>query len=215
MEILIVGGGGVGRTLAERFLKRGENVVIVDNNQENCKKVMELGIRAVHGDAENMEVLKKAGIEKAKYLVATTDQDNTNLLVSQIAKTKFGFTEEKLVARVNKPETLQTFRDLGIRSISPTISTAVMLDGMVGHPDLFSMCEVSEEGDILEVKVSNKRVIGKAIREIPLPEDSLIVMIRRDDKSLIAHPEMQLREGDYVTIIGKLGATMDAVNMVR
>src|SRR3972149_755044 len=215
MEILIVGGGGVGRTLAERFLKRGENVVIVDNNQENCKKVMELGIRAVHGDAENMEVLKKAGIEKAKYLVATTDQDNTNLLVSQIAKTKFGFTEEKLVARVNKPENLQTFRDLGIRSISPTISTAVMLDGMVGHPDLFSMCEVSEEGDILEVKVSNKRVIGKAIREIPLPEDSLIVMIRRDDKSLIAHPEMQLREGDYVTIIGKLGATMDAVNMVR
>jgi len=69
MEILIIGGGTVGRALAERFMKRGENVVIVDNNQENCKKVMELGIRAVHGDAENMEVLKKAGIEKAKYLV--------------------------------------------------------------------------------------------------------------------------------------------------
>jgi len=215
MEILIVGGGGVGRTLAERFLKRGENVVIVDNNEENCKKAAKLGIKAVLGDAEDAATLKKAGIEQSKYLVATTDQDNTNLLVCQIAKTKFGFTEDMLVARVNKPENLQAFRDLGIKSISPTISTAVMLDGIVGHPALFGMCEVSGEGDIVEVKVSNKRIIGKTVRDIHLPEDSLIVMIRRDNKSLIAHPETKLLEGDFVTIIGKLGAVQDAANMVK
>ncbi|MDL5503180.1 MAG: sodium:proton antiporter, partial [Candidatus Methanoperedens sp.] len=69
-----------------------------------------------------------------------------------------------MVARVSKPENLQAFRDLGIRSISPTIATAVMLDGMVGHPVLFGMCEVSDEGDIIEVRVSNKRVTGKAIK---------------------------------------------------
>jgi len=215
MEILIVGGGGVGRTLAERFLKRGENVVIVDNREENCKKAAKLGVKAVLGDAEDAATLKKAGIEQSKYLVATTDQDNTNLLVCQIAKTKFGFSEDMLVARVNKPENLQAFRDLGIKSISPTISTAVMLDGIVGHPALFGMCEVSGEGDIIEVKVSNKRIIGKAIRDIHLPEDSLIVMIRRDNKSLIAHPETKLQEGDFVTIIGKLGAVQDAANLVK
>ena len=159
MEIMIIGGGDVGRTLAERFIKRGENVVIIDSKRENCKKAMELGIRAIHGDAEDIEVLKKAGIDNTKYLVATTDHDNTNLLVCQIAKTKFNFTEEKLVARVNKPENLKAFRDLGIRSISPVIATASMLDGMVGHPVLFSVCEVSGEGDIIEVKVSNKQVI--------------------------------------------------------
>lgn len=215
MEILVVGGGGVGRTLAERFIKRGDNVVIIDNKEENCKKAMEIGIRAINGDAESIDILKRAGIEHAKYLVATTDQDNTNLLVCQIAKTKFGFTEDMLVARVNKPENLQSFRDIGIRSISPTIATAVMLDGMVGHPDLFSMCEVSGEGDIIEIKVLNKRVIGKAIKDIRLPQDSLIVMIRRDNKSLIAHPETALQEGDYVTIIGKLEAVREAENMIK
>ena len=215
MEILLIGGGSVGRTLAERFLKRCENVVIIDNDEANVKKAMELGIPAVHGDAEDLTVLKKAGIEHAKYLVATTDQDNTNLLVCQIAKTKFGFTDEKLVARVNKTENLQAFRDLGIRSISPVTATALMLDGMVGHPDLFTMCEVTEEGDILEVEVSNKRIIGKAIKDILLPEDTLIALIRREGKSLIAHGDTQLMDGDLVTILGKAGAVQEAANILR
>ena len=215
MEILIVGGGGVGRALADRFQKRGENVVIIDTDEANCKRALKMGIRAVHGDAEDVAVLKKAGIEHAKYLVATTDQDNTNLLVCQVAKTKFGFTGEKLVARVNDPENLQAFMDLGIRSISPVTATALMLDGMVGHPDLFTMCEVTEEGDILEVEVSNKRVIGKAIKDISLPEDTLIVMVRREGKSIIAHGETKLLDGDYATIIGKLGAVQEAANMLR
>ncbi len=215
MEILIIGGGAVGRTLAERFVKRGENVVIIDNDEDNCRRAVQLGLRAVHGDAQDVAVLKKAGIKRSKYLVATTDQDNANMLVCQIAKTNFGFTEEKLVARVNKTENLQAFRDLGIRSISPTIATAVMLDGIVGHPVLFSVCEVSDEGDIVEVRVSNKKIFGKAIKDIHLPEDSLIVMIRRKNDSIIAHPETMLQDGDYVTIMGKLSAVKDAANMMK
>jgi len=215
MEILIIGGGGVGFTLAERFTRRGENVVIVDNDEENCKKSMELGIKTVCGNAEDVATLVKAGIENTKYLVATTDQDNTNLLVCQIARTKFGFTEEKLVARVNNPENLNAFHDLGIRSISPTIATATMLDGIVGHPLLFSMCEVSSEGDIMEVRVSNRKVIGKAIKDITLPKDSLIVMVRRGDESLIAHGDTTLEEGDHVTIVGKMDAVREATDILK
>ena len=90
-----------------------------------------------------------------------------------------------------------------------------MLDGLVGHPVLFSMCEVSQEGDIIEVRVSNERVIGKTIKEIPLPDDSLIVLVRRKEKSLIAHPETRLQDDDYVTIVGKSGAAKVAADMVR
>jgi Trk K+ transport system NAD-binding subunit len=90
-----------------------------------------------------------------------------------------------------------------------------MLDGMVGHPDLFTMCEVSEEGDILEVPLTNKRVIGKAIRDIDLPQESLIVLVRRNGKSLIAHADTELLEGDYVTLIGTLDAVQGAANILR
>jgi Trk K+ transport system NAD-binding subunit len=157
----------------------------------------------VHGDAEYVNVLKKAGIENAKYFIASTDQDNTNLLVCQIAKTKFGFKEDQIIARVNNTENLHAFWDLEIRAMSPAMSTALFLDNMVGRPHMFSMCEVGEGGDILEVKVTNPKVAGKAIKELSLPEDSLLLMIRRGDESFIANGNLVLEFDDMVTVIGE------------
>ncbi len=206
MEILVIGGGEVGAILAERFEKRGENVIVIDSSEQNCAKLMESDIRTIHGDAEDVKVLKEAGIENAKYVVATTDQDNTNLLVAQIAKTKFGFKEDQIVARVNNIENLHAFWDLGIRSMSPAMTTALVLDNMVGRPHMFSMCEVGEDADILEVRVSNPKVSGKAIKELKLPENSLLLMVRRGEKSFIANGDLVLEYDDIVTVIGEGGS---------
>ncbi len=203
MEILIIGGGEVGKILAERFEKRGENVVVVDNSEERCQRLLKQGIRVVHGDAEDINVLKDAGIEKAKYVVATTDKDNTNLLVSQIAKSKFNLNEEQIVARVNSVENLHAFWDLSIRSMSPQMTTALVLDNMVGKPSMFSMCEVGDEGEILEVRVTNPDIAGKAIKDLSLPENSLLLMIRRGEKSFIANGNLVLEYDDLVTVIGE------------
>jgi NhaP-type Na+/H+ or K+/H+ antiporter/Trk K+ transport system NAD-binding subunit len=205
MEILVVGGGEVGKILAERFEKRGENVVVVDSSEENCQKLMKMDIKAIPGDAEDIKVLKEAGIGHAKYVVVTTDQDNTNLLVCQIAKTKFGLTEDQIVARVNNIENLHAFWDLGIRAMSPAMTTAVVLDNMVGRPHMFSMCEVGESADLLEVHVSNPKVAGKAIKELSFPENSLLLLVRRGEESFIANGNIVLEYGDIVTVIGEGG----------
>ncbi|WP_292466289.1 cation:proton antiporter [Methanolobus sp.] len=214
MEILIIGGGEVGKILAERFEKRGENVVVVDNSEEKCQRLLKQGIRVVHGDAEDINVLKAAGIEKAKYVVTTTDQDNTNLLVSQIAKSKFNLKEDQIVARVNNVENLHAFWDLSIRSMSPQMTTALVLDNMVGKPSMFSMCEVGEEGEILEVRVTNPKVAGKAIKELTLPENSLLLMIRRGDKSFIANGNLVLEYDDLVTVIGEDDAAKEVADLL-
>ncbi len=214
MEILIIGGGKVGRILAERFDKRGENVVVVDISEDNCKKCMELGIRTVQGDAGDVSVLKKAGIENAKYVVATTNKDDTNLLFCQIAKASFGFRGDQLVARVNEIENLQAFWNLGIRAISPAMTTAVMLDNIIGRPHLFSMCEVGGEGDMMEIKVTNSRVIGKAIKDIQFPVKSLLVMVQRGSDSIIAHGSLVLEYGDIVTVIGEGDAAKKTANIL-
>jgi Trk K+ transport system NAD-binding subunit len=214
MEILIIGGGGVGRELAQRFDKRGENVVIVDTDEDNCRLVMELGIKSVQGDGNDLNVLEKAGIRHAKYIVATTDKDNVNLLACQIAKSKFGFSSNMLVARVNDKNNIPLFSEMGIRSMSPINSAAIILENMVGRHDLFTMCEVGTEGDIIEATVSNPKIVGKAIKDIYVPKNSLIVLVRRGDQSIIAHGDTILEEGDQITIIGRSGAAAEAASIL-
>ena len=215
MEILLIGGGGVGRELAQRFDNRGENVVVVDTDENNCQLVMKLGIKAIYGDGNDLNVLEKAGIKHAKYIIATTDRDNVNLLACQIAKSKFGFSSDMLVARVNDPNNMPLFSEMGIRSMSPVISAAIILENMVGRHDLFTMCEVGTQGDIIEIEVSNPKVIGKALKEVDLPKDSLIVLVRRGDQSIIAHGNTVIEKGDHVTIIGHTGAASEAANIVH
>jgi len=215
MEILLIGGGGVGRELAQRFDNRGENVVVVDTDENNCQLVMKLGIKAINGDGNDLNVLEKAGIKHAKYIIATTDRDNVNLLACQIAKSKFGFSSDMLVARVNDPNNMPLFSEMGIRSMSPVISAAIILENMVGRHDLFTMCEVGTQGDIIEIEVSNQKVIGKALKEVDLPKDSLIVLVRRGDQSIIAHGNTVIEKGDHVTIIGHTGAASEAANIVH
>ncbi|MEA3325132.1 MAG: TrkA family potassium uptake protein, partial [Euryarchaeota archaeon] len=204
-----------GCTLAHRLIRRGENVVVIDKDPENCRRVEELGVPAIEGDAGDMAVLAKAGIKNARYLVATTDQDGVNLLVCQVAKNKFGFGGDKLVARVNDPKNLSTFRNLGIRSMSPITSAASILDNLITHPSLFSMYELGERGDILEILVSNPKMIGMAVRDLHLPTYVLIVLVRRGDATLIPHGDLVIESGDRVTFMGARGAVRKAVDMFR
>ena len=213
MEILIVGGGDVGCALAHRLIRRGENVVVVDKDPENCRRVEGLGVPAVEGDAGDVAVLTKAGIKNARYLVATTDQDGVNLLVCQVAKNKFGLGGDKLVARVNDPKNLSTFRDLGIRSMSPITSAASILDNLITHPSLFSMYELGERGDIVEIPVANPEMIGTPVRDLQLPADVLIVLVRRGDATMIPHGDLVIESGDRVTFMGARGAVRKAVDM--
>ncbi|MFP4655044.1 MAG: potassium channel family protein, partial [Methanohalobium sp.] len=213
--VLIVGGGHVGRLLAKRLEKRGENVVVVDSSKEKCHELMNSGIRAVHGDGEDMNVLKDAGIENAKYVIATTDKDNTNLLVCQVAKSKFGFKKDQLVARVNDVENLHAFWDLEIRSMSPAKTTAIVLDNMIGRPHMFSMCEVGGEGEILEVTVTNPAVVGKTVKDLSLPRESLMLMVRRDEESIIAHGDLVLEYNDVVTVIGEGDSAKAVADMLE
>jgi Trk K+ transport system NAD-binding subunit len=176
---------------------------------------MDLGIKAINGDGNDLNVLEKAGIKHAKYIIATTDRDNVNLLACQLAKSKFGFSSDMLVARVNDPNNLPLFTEMNIRSMSPIKSAAIILENMVGRHDLFTICEVGTQGDIIETRVTNPKIVGKAIKDIKLPENSLIVLILRGDQSIIAHGNTTLEEGDHVTIVGQLGAAADAATILE
>lgn len=201
MLTMIIGADPLGRDLGMHLQKQGEEVVLIDRDPDNVAVAREQGLTVFQGDTTQESVLRKAGIERARALVATTSSDKTNLLVCQIAKTRFGITE--LVSRANDGSNLKAFTDLGIRAMSPNAVAVMVLDNLLRRPSTLRLLTDLDSGkEVREVVLSNGKLAGKAIKDLSLEGDVLISTIRRDGKLFVPHGNTVLGVGDQITFIG-------------
>jgi trk system potassium uptake protein TrkA len=123
--IVIVGCGRLGSHLANQLSREGHSVVVIDTNEATFNDLSPdfSGFR-VEGDAVHMAVLKEAKLKKADVLIATTHEDNVNLMVAQVARKVFGVPN--VLARVFDPKREEVYARLGIETICPTSVAAEM-----------------------------------------------------------------------------------------
>lgn len=119
MNILIVGCGRVGATLASELSQRGEHVTIIDLDDDAFRRLEpdfqgESGI----GDGTDIDVLRRFGIATAGAFIAVTNGDNRNIMAAQIAK--IIFNTPIVVCRIYDPKREEIYRKLGLNIISPT-----------------------------------------------------------------------------------------------
>src|SRR4051794_30633505 len=126
MFVLIVGAGRVGSTVARAALAAGHEVSVLDEDPLSHERLDEgqttswedAGGRFTVGHAIEIEALQQAGIAEADVFIASTDGDNTNLVIAQIAKRKFN--AGKVVVRVMDPARATWYADQGPHTICPT-----------------------------------------------------------------------------------------------
>ncbi|KAA9403842.1 potassium transporter [Haloarcula sp. CBA1130] len=217
MRVIIVGGGQVGRALAARLEDRGENVVIIEQDEEIVERARNDGYAVEIGDGTDTDVLRSAGAENAKTVVAATGDDDANLLVSQLASSKFGV--DRVIARANNPDNVEAFEDLGVRTISSAMATAWAIDNQIERPAIAHwMTDIGRSGDVQEVEVENPDLIGKSIREVGpmLPEACLIALVsgERHDHAEVPTADYVLEAGDMVTLLGRRESVRDGMQMV-
>lgn len=130
MNIVIVGCGRVGAYLATVMDHRGDSVTIVDRQPSAFGRLEQnFGGLSISGTGIDEDVLRQAGIESADGFLAVTDWDNTNLMAAQVAKVVFGV--DFIAARVYDPVRAEIFANMGIVTISPTITiTNLLLDAL-------------------------------------------------------------------------------------
>lgn len=123
--IMIVGCGRLGSLLSNNLSRAGNSVVVIDRDEPTFNDLSPdfSGFR-VHGDATQMGVLKEAKISKADVLIATTHDDNVNLMVAQVARRIFRVPH--VLARVFDPKREEAYAQLGIDTICPTSVAAEM-----------------------------------------------------------------------------------------
>ncbi|AUG46068.1 potassium transporter [Haloarcula taiwanensis] len=217
MRVIIVGGGQVGRALAARLEDRGENVVIIEQDEETVERARNEGYAVEIGDGTDTDVLRSAGAENAKTVVAATGDDDANLLVSQLASSKFSV--DRVIARANNPDNVEAFEDLGVRTISSAMATAWAIDNQIERPAIAHwMTDVGRSGDVQEVEVKNRELIGKPIREIGpmLPDACLVALVSGDlhENAEVPTADYVLEEGDMVTLLGRRESVRDGMKMV-
>nr|MBA2794770.1 NAD-binding protein [Thermoleophilaceae bacterium] len=154
MYILIVGAGKVGWNLARELVEKEHEVIVIESSRR-CYEVVEeeLEHSIQYGDGTELWVLERAGIERADLVIAVTGDDEDNILISQMAREKYGV--ERVVARCNNPRNLQHFELLGIK---PAVSATDLILRLIEHEvpkyGLVHLLDLKEERlEIIEMEV--------------------------------------------------------------
>jgi len=216
MRVIIVGGGKVGRALAERLEDRGENVVIVEEVEDTVEKTRNQGYTVVWGDGTDTDVLREAGAGNARTVIAATGDDDANLLIAQLSDSKFDV--ETVIARANNPDNVEAFEDLGVRTISSAMATAWAIDNQIERPALAHwMTDVGRVGDVQEVEITAEKFADRTVREVgpELPEDCLIALVCRDGDVVVPEADMELQVSDRITLLGRRESVREAMKMVN
>ena len=126
MFVLVVGAGRVGASVATAALRAGHTVSVLDEDPMSHERLdvelgrgwEEAGGQFTIGTAMETEALVEAGVELADVFIASTNGDNTNLVIAQLAQRRFDV--ERVVARVLDPRRAAWYREQGLETICPT-----------------------------------------------------------------------------------------------
>jgi trk system potassium uptake protein TrkA len=121
VKALVVGSGRVGSTLARALDEEGWEVAVVDEDEEALERLgSSWRQHFVVGHGMDAAVLERAGIADADAVVVATDGDNTNAVIAQVAKERYGV--DRVVVRILDPARAEFYAGKGLDVVSPTRS---------------------------------------------------------------------------------------------
>ena len=201
MYIVVIGGGRVGYYLIKALLNEGHEIVLVEKEESICDAINdELGSVCVRGDGCEAAILADVGTDRADMVIAVTGHDEDNLVACQLAKHRFKVP--RTIARVLNPQNEVLFKKLGIDVT--VISTNVILESIEAEVPTHLMTHlltIRDRGlEIVEMKVSaGSAVVGKALRDITLPANSVLsLIVRKGVRPIVPSPDTVLMADDQI-----------------
>ena len=211
MYVIIAGAGKVGWNLARELISRDQEVTLIESDHRRYRIVEEELEHVVqYGDATELWVLERAGIQRADLVIAVTGDDEDNILICQVAKEKYGC--ERIVARVNNPRNLDHFKLLGIQpAVSATDLILRLIEHEVPEYGLVQLLALEEEHlEIIELEVGKgSPVAGRRVQDVVLPDGSLIISVLRNGSGFVPKAESVIQAGDQVMLILDPGLESD------
>ncbi len=201
MNVLIIGGGLLGRETAQRLDRLGHGVVLVDESMENLALLdPDFGGVTYAGFPMDLNVLRQAGIESCDAVAVTTADDNLNIAVGQIAK-KY-FKVERVAARISDPAREDIFESAGLRTVCPTNMAGEKLVSDLVSPWQSRQVTFGVATVALEVQEVERRFFGRTTGDIELPGCGIFGVVKGDGRFLLKETagHIPLSEGDALVV---------------
>ncbi len=202
MFVVIVGGGNTGSYLAKLLIGGGHKVKVVEERAVLLEKLRnEIPADAiVVGDGSSPITLDAAEVSKANVLAAVTGVDETNLVVTSLAR--FEFNVPRVIARVNNPKNAWLFTpEMGV---DVALNQADILARLVAEEmslgDMMTLLKLRKgEYSLIEEKVHPLAAAnGKSLRELNMPKECVLVAIIRKNQMILPHGDTVLQPVDEV-----------------
>ncbi|MEN9484258.1 Trk system potassium transporter TrkA [Sphaerotilus montanus] len=226
MNILIIGAGRVGTSVAESLVSERNDITVIDTDPQRLRQLQErLDLRGVTGNAIQPSVLREAGAEDCDLLIACAPMDETNLTVCKVAHDLFNVTTT--IARLRSPEFVEgsplLAREGGFavdHVICPEQSVTTYIRKLVEYPEALRIIEFAD-GRVTLAGVrayAGGRLVGHRLDEIPtlVPGlDMRMVGLFRGDQPVKADGDTRIEAGDEAFVLTRTAAISDMLCALR
>lgn len=198
--ITIIGGGNVGKMLAENLEDARLKVKIIEKNYARCEKISEdlSNTLIINGDGTDLSLLNEEEIFDSDVVVSVTNNDEKNLLCSLLAK-QLGV--KRVIARVTKNANMSLFEKVGIDIAVSTKNAALNeVKNNISETNVDIVATVEQgQGEILELKTP-ENFEDIMLKDLRLPAKAIISIIQRKNKVIIPKGDTFIKRNDNLTI---------------
>lgn len=205
MRVMIIGGGKVGTYLAEKLLAEKHDIRLIEIREEERSHIqLDIPAEALFtGNGTDPDVLEAAGIRKADVVAAVTGDDETNLVVTSLAR--FEFLSPRTIARVNHPKNAWLFnQEMGVDvAINQADLLSMMIQEEMSMGDMVTM-QLLKKGNFLlvEEKVApGSKALGKKLADLNIPHKANLVAVIRADEVISPHGDLVFQIADEVLAV--------------
>ena len=212
MYIIVVGAGDIGTPLIDIATRSGNEVVVIERDEERANRVAdEYDCLVLNDNATVKATLEDAGADQADAIISTTDQDATNIMICLLAKE---LDIPEILSVVHNPEHMALFRRIGVNTMeNPSELIAEHLYRSVARPVIVDYMRIGEDAEVFEITVTeNAPIAGKTLIEAAdegiITDDVLVIAIERDreEPPITPRGNTRIEVGDLLTVYSGFGA---------
>lgn len=220
MRVLIISGGRLGQSIAERLLAKDEHrmvfrshehqITFIEEDERLCEHLEHrFSVPIFQGDGTKREVLEQVGLDNMDVTIAASQDDGQNVIAALQAK-RLGM--RRVIAIVQEPDYSDLLEENGVVAISAPWATAALVENYLDRPGVAELFEIGTGiANLIGVIVPRDAVAaGKSIREIEIPQESVVAAIIRGREFVVPRGDTVIEAADHVVLVGPAKAVKGA-----